>query len=156
MSFKDAAKRTPDVKDAWRPGLQALRTEDKLHVEPQAPNRLRGSADIDAALLKKEPNANRWDFGIAYQHEDRDDEVIYWTEVHSAHDSEVNVVIRKAQWLLQWLNTRAPRLNAFERDIVWVSSGATAMTLSSPKQKQMALVGLRHVGSKLRIKNKRE
>ena len=133
-----------------------MRAEDRPHVETQDTRQLRGSADIDAALLRKEPQANRWDFGIGYQHQDRTEEVIYWTEMHTASDSEVSVVIKKAQWLVKWLKSSAPKLKAFENDIIWVSSGATSLTLSNPKQKQMALVGLRHVGSKLRIKNKRD
>ena len=155
MNFKGAVEQTPDVKDAWRPGLQALRAEDRPHVVAEDTRNLRGSADIDGALMGNEPNSNRWDFGIGYQHEDQENEVIYWTEMHTASDSQVSVVIKKAQWLVNWLKTRAPKLRAFENDIVWVSSGATSMTLSSPKQKLMAQVGLRHVGSKLRIKNKR-
>lgn len=155
MTFKDAVRQTPDVQNAWRTGLQALRAEDRPHVEAEDTRRLCGSADIDAALLQKEPNANRWDFGIGYKHEDRTEEVIYWTELHTASDSQVSVVIKKAQWLVNWLKNSAPKLKAFENDIVWVSSGATSLTLSNPKQKQMAQVGLRHVGSKLRIKNKR-
>ena len=156
MTFKEALEQTPDVQNAWLPGLQALRAEDRPHVETQDTRQLRGSADIDAALLRKEPQANRWDFGIGYQQQDRTEEVIYWTEMHTASDSEVSVVIKKAQWLVKWLKSSAPKLKAFENDIIWVSSGATSLTLSNPKQKQMALVGLRHVGSKLRIKNKRD
>jgi hypothetical protein len=155
MTFKVALEQTPDVNNRWCDGLQALRAEDRPHVQAENTRQLRGSADIDAALLKKEPNANRWDFGISYQHNDRKEEVIYWTEMHTASDSEVSVVIRKAQWLVNWLKNSAPKLNDFERDIVWVSSGATSMTLSNPQRKQMSQVGLQYVGSKLRIKNKR-
>lgn len=158
MTFKEALEQTPTVNNAWRKGLKALRPEDRVHVEAEDPRQLRGSADIDAALLRNEPNANRWDFGISYQHEDRKDEVIYWTEMHTASDKEVKVVMKKAQWLINWLLTKAPKLNAFERDIVWVASGATSMTLSNPQRKQMAQVGLQlqFVGSKLRLKNKRD
>lgn len=152
MTFKEAVEQTPDVKDALRPGLQALRAEDRPHVEAADTRQLRGSADIDAALLSREPSSNRWDFGIGYQHDDREDEVIYWTEMHTGSTSEVKVVIKKAQWLVNWLKTRAPKLYAIDHEIVWVSSGATSMTLTDPRRKQMANVGLRHVGSKLRIR----
>ena len=155
MTFKEAVGLTEDVKNAWQAGLQALRAEDRPHIEPEDTRALRGSADIDSALRAKHPQANRWDFGIAYQHTDRTDEVVYWTELHSASDSQISVVIRKARWLLQWLNNEAPLLNAFEREIVWVSSGATAMTPTAPQKKRMAQAGLRHVGSRLRIKNQR-
>lgn len=153
MSFKNAVEATLPL--VWCAGLQALRAEDKPHIELEDTRRLRGSVDVDTALQKVEPNANRWDFGIAYQHTDRDSEVVYWTELHTASDSQVKVVIAKARWLLDWLKKSGQELDPFERDIVWVSSGSTRFTLTSPQQKQMAAAGLRHVGSKLRIRNQR-
>jgi hypothetical protein len=153
MNFKQAVEATPPL--IWCAGLQALRAEDKPHIKAEDTHRLRGSVDVDTALQKAEPNANRWDFGIAYQHSDRDDEVVYWTELHTASDSEVKVVIAKARWLLAWLKNGGSNLAGFERDIVWVSSGATTFTLTSPQRKQMAAAGLRHVGARLSIRNQR-
>lgn len=153
--FKASVAETPHLEKGWKPGLQALRAEDRPHIEPEDTRQLRGSVDIDTALAQSEPNANRWDFAIGYQHSDRRKEVIYWTELHTASDSEVKVVIRKAQWLLNWLGNDGKRLNQFERDIVWVSSGPTTFTLTSPQRKQMSAAGLMHVGSKLRIRNAR-
>jgi len=155
MTFKAAVEKTPNLESAWRAGLQALRAEDKPHIEPQDPRKLKGSVDVDAALLRAEPNANRWDFGIAYQHTNRDAETIYWVELHTASDSQISVVIRKAQWLLNWLRNDGRLLAAFERDIVWVSSGATTFTPSATKLKQMSQLGMRHSGTILRIRNSR-
>ena len=155
MTFKEAVAATPHLENAWKPGLQALRAEDRPHIEAEDTRKLQGSADVDTALQQIQPNANRWDFVIAYQHTDRTDEVTYWTELHTASDSEVKVVIRKAQWLLGWLRTGGNPLNAFEREIIWVSSGATTFTLPSPQKKHMAAAGLAHVGLKLRIPNTR-
>ena len=155
MTFEEAIEGTPHLKKAYRTGLQALRAEDKPHVEAENTRKLTGSVDIDKANLKSDPNGNRWDFAIAYQHTNRDAEVIYWVELHSASDSQVKVVIKKAQWLLNWFKTKGLALANFEKDIVWVSSGTTTFTRSSPQQKQMAQVGLQHVRSKLSIRNKR-
>ena len=155
MTFKQAVEQTPNLENAWRVGLQALRAEDKPHIKPEDTRRLRGSADIDSALLMEQPSANRWDFAIAYQHSNRQDEYVYWVELHTASDSEVKVVIKKAQWLLDWLKGRAQELNAFERELVWVSSGATSFSLTSTQRKQMAEVGLQYKGSHLRIPNQR-
>lgn len=153
--FEEAVARTPHLEKSWEAGLQALRPEDRPHIDPENPRNLGGSVDVDSALAKIEPNANRWDFGIAYQHSDRTEEVIYWTELHTASDSEVKVVIRKAQWLFGWLGRNGNPLNAFERDVVWVSSGGTAFTRTSTQSKQLAAAGVRHVGSTLRIRNQR-
>ncbi len=74
---------------------------------------------------------------------------------HTAMDSEVKVVIKKAAWLLQWLKTTGILLATFEREILWVSSGVTRLTLSAPQRKQMAEVGLQQRGSILHIPKKR-
>lgn len=153
MTFAEAVAATPHLENAWEPGLQALRAEDRPHVEAEDTRKLRGGADVDTALQQIYPNANRWDFAIAHQHTDRSDEVIYWTEMHTASDSEVKVVIKKAEWLRGWLVSGVNPLNAFEREIIWVSSGVTTFTLTSPQRKQMSAAGLRHVGLKLRIRN---
>jgi len=154
-TFKNAIAKTPHLKSAWRTGLQALRAEDKPHIVAEDTRKLTGSVDVDTAYKKMEPQSNRWDFGIAYQHTNRPAEVVYWVELHTASDSQVSVVIRKAQWLLNWLKNGGNLLATFEKDIVWVSSGATTFTHSSTQKKRMALAGLQHVGNKLRILQKR-
>jgi hypothetical protein len=99
MTFKQAVERTPHLKKCWCVGLQALRTEDKPHIEAEDPRKLTGSVDVDTAYQKVAPQSNRWDFGIADQHTNRKHEIVYWVELHTASDSEVKVVIKKAQWL---------------------------------------------------------
>jgi hypothetical protein len=153
MTFKTAVEATPPL--AYGVGLQALRAEDRPHIDAEDTRQLTGSVDVDTALQAVDPHGNRWDFGIAYKHSNRREEVIYWVEMHTASDSEVGRVIKKAQWLLAWLKGHGARLATFERDIVWVSSGATSFTLSAPQKKQMAAAGLRNRGRVLRIPNKR-
>lgn len=156
MNVEQAAGKIEALKNAWRPGLQALRAEDKPHIEAEDPRKITGSVDVDKAYQKLIPQSNRWDFGIAFQHSNRDKEVVYWVELHTASDSQVKVVIKKAQWLLQWLRDEGKPLAAFEKDIIWVSSGATTFTRSSPQRKLMAQAGLQHVGGKLHIPTKRK
>lgn len=156
MTFKEAVHKTPHLRKEYGPGLQALRAEDRPHVAADDTRKLTGSVDVDKALQKVDPKGNRWDFAIAYQHTNRTTEVIYWVELHTASDSQVKVVIKKAQWLLNWFSAAGKLLAKFERDIVWVSSGPTSFILSAPQRKQMALVGLQHRGSLLRIRHKRQ
>jgi hypothetical protein len=155
MNFQQAVGKIPALQNSWCPGLQALRAEDKPHIEAEDPRRLTGSVDVDTAYQKLMPQSNRWDFGIAFRHSDRDKELVYWVELHTASDSQVKVVIKKAQWLLEWLKSDGKPLAGFEKEIVWVSSGATTFTRSSPQKKLMAQAGLQHVGGKLRIPSKR-
>lgn len=55
-----------------------------------------GSVDIDLRLSSKYPNSNRWDYVIGYG------DCAYFLEVHSAETSEVNVVLKKLNWLKDW------------------------------------------------------
>jgi hypothetical protein len=155
VSFKTAVGNTRHLADAWKPGLQALRAQDRPHVVPVDPRRLQGSVDVDSALRSRQPNANRWDFAIAYRHTNNQKDFIYWTEVHTAADKEVKVVLKKLNWLRKWLKGDGSLLNAFDREFVWVSSGATMFTLDAPQRKQFAELGLTHQGRVLRIPSER-
>lgn len=156
MGFKEAIERTRHLETAYQTGLQALRAQDRAHLEIENTRKVAGSADIDNALRAHDPHGNRWDFAVAYQHTNQTEEIVYWLELHTANDSQVKVVIRKARWLLNWLRNDGHRLKKFEREIIWISSGPTSFTLSAPQKKEMAEVGLRHKGSMLRIRNDRQ
>ncbi len=156
MTFKDAVEKTSGLENAWRAGLKALRTRDKPHIRAEDTHSLKGSVDLDSAYMAAEPNANRWDYAIAYRHTNREEDVVYWVELHSGNDSEINVVIKKAQWLIYWLKNTGTKLNKLEKDILWVSSGSTRLSPSAPQRKRMAEVGLRQVGSTLRIPQQRK
>jgi hypothetical protein len=155
MTFKEAVENTPSLNGTYRAGLQALRKQDAAHIDADDTRAITGSVDVDAANLAAEPEANRWDFGIAYRHTNRDQEVVYWVETHTASDSQVSRVLKKAEWLNNWFKGKGKLLAKFEKDIWWVSSGATTFTLSAPQKKQMAQLGLRIAGKKLRIPNNR-
>jgi hypothetical protein len=151
MNFKDVVEATPNLKGAWKVGLGALRAVDKPHIQAEDTRRLTGSADIDKALEKKDPQAHRWDFAIAYQHTNRKLEYIYWVEIHTGSHSEVSFVLNKLRWLRGWLKTDGKELAEFEREFIWISSGATTFSLNAPKKKQFALLGLQHKGKVLKI-----
>jgi hypothetical protein len=156
MTFKEAVEKTLQLKGSCMAGLRALRAQDRRHIEAEDTRKLAGSVDVDTAYQKLDPQANRWDFGIGYRHANREEDVIYWVETHTASTSEVNVVIKKALWLLAWFKGDGKLLAEFEKDIIWVSSGATTFTLSAPRKKQMAQAGLKQSGGRLRIRNQRK
>jgi hypothetical protein len=157
VTFKRAVTQTPNLGTAWQPGLQALRAEDKPHIKVEDPREehLRGSADIDTALQPHEPQANRWDFAVGYQHTNRRNEVIYWIETHTGSDNQIKVVLKKLAWLQTWMRRDGKQLANFERDIVWVSSGHTLFTKGSKQVKELAQKGLIYSGAILRILNDR-
>lgn len=151
MSFKRAVTNTRHLENAWSQGLGALRARDRAHVLPENPCLLRGSADVDGALQPHEPDAHRWDYAIGYRHANRNQDCVYWVEIHSANDREVGVVLDKLRWLRAWLAGEGNLFNQFERDFIWVSSGPTSFTLGAPKLKEFAQLGLQHKGRFLRI-----
>lgn len=155
MTFRETVEATPHLEEAWEPGLRALRAEDRPHIEVNDPRRLRGSADVDAALQPTQPQEHRWDFAIAYQHTNRKDECVYWVEIHTASDSQVSVVLDKLKWLMDWLDGDGKEFDAFEREFIWISSGATTFTPASKQRRQFAQLGLRQTGTILRIQNTR-
>jgi len=155
VTFKRAVRGTPQLQGAWRLGLGALRAQDRQHVNPSNPRQLSGSVDVDSALQRQQPNAHRWDFAIGFRHTNRQNECIYWVEIHTANDKEINVVLDKLRWLRNWLASDGYLLDAFERDFIWVSSGATSFTSGAPQSKQFAQLGLQHKGRVLRIPSTR-
>jgi hypothetical protein len=112
--------------------------------------------DVDSALQAHQPHAHRWDFAIGYRHSNLQQEFVYWVEVHTAEDGEVNVVLDKVRWLRNWLANDGGLLNRFKRDFVWISSGATSFTLGAPQRKQFSELGLQHKGNVLRISSARQ
>jgi len=151
VTFKIAVERTPDLKGSWCPGLKALSEADKAHVTAEDPRRLKGSVNVDALLRQKFQNDPRWDYAIGHQPTNLKREMIYWVEIHPANDRGVVEVLNKLNWLRGWLRRSAPLLHAMPRAFIWVSSGKTSFTPSSPQQKRLALLGLQHKGRMLRI-----
>lgn len=132
-----------------------MRAQDRPHIRPKDTRLLRGSADIDAAHQALSPNENRWDFAIGVRHANWGEDFIYWVEIHTANDKEVGVVLRKLEWLKRWLVSDGQLLDKFERDFIWVSSGATAFTADGPQSKRFAEKGLLYAGRVLRIASNR-
>lgn len=115
-TIKKAIEATPDIANAYQTGLRAM---GKYSVKIDLIGKAEGSVDIDAALTGKHPNANRWDYAFGYNSR------IYFVEVHSANTSEVSTVLKKLQWLKDWLNEHAPEMNKHKAQpaFYWLQSG---------------------------------
>jgi len=153
VTFKNAVEKTPGLQHAWRSGIQALRGMDGQHVDAEDARRLAGSVNVDAELAQSHANDARWDYAVGHRPANCNGEVVYWIEIHPASSGAVKVVLAKLTWLKSWLQNSAPHLQAMEKAFVWVSSGKTSYTLSSPQQKRFALLGLRHKGRVFKIPN---
>jgi hypothetical protein len=83
LTFKRAVEATPDIANGYQIGLGALgQYSNKINA---VDTRLfDGSVDIDTCTTINYPNANRWDYALAYNKK------VYFVEVHSANTSQVN------------------------------------------------------------------
>jgi hypothetical protein len=120
-------------------GLGALKAVDRARISISDTRSLAGSADVDTAFSKKQPNAHRWDYLIG-QGRSRN-VALHWIEVHPAQSGEdLRVVLRKLDWLKNLISSTS--LDSYRpRQFVWIASGRTAFNPRSLQQKQIASVG---------------
>lgn len=133
LTFKEAIEATPDVLTGYRVGLKALGDYAKK-IEVENTRQLNGSVDIDDCTTHKYPNDNRWDYALAYNEE------VYFVEVHTANTDQVSVVIKKLQWLKDWLNGQAPEINKLKagRPFIWIPSGKNRILKSSSEARRIS------------------
>jgi len=136
--FEKAVKGTPDIKDGFKNGLQALGSNSK-YVSTKDNSLIEGSVDIDSSTHDKYPTASRWDYAVGYS----DD--VYFIEVHpAASGRNVDEMLAKFNWLKSWLSSDAPLLNALpNKKFRWVNTGKVALPNSQAVRKlQQAGVSL--------------
>jgi hypothetical protein len=139
--FRAAVLATEGLEDAYRTGLNALNAGHKRRIRCRRPNDLAGSVDIDDALLSTHPDSPRWDYGIGVRAQRRHD-LVAWVEVHPASSSNVSEVLRKLEWLKQWLRTSAPRLNQLPAGYSWIATDGVHIQAGSRQWRQLAQAGL--------------
>ena len=118
MSFPDAVRSVPELTECLKLGLQALGS-NRHKIRVDSTRDLIGSVDIDACLVRRYPNAPRWDYVFGYK--DR----VYYVEVHQGCPSEMKSVIAKLDWLRQWRKRSAKSLENLKhpRTYHWISTG---------------------------------
>ena len=150
MSFREAVEDAPPpVNGAYRAGIQAPEGRHRKHVTCGDARRLTGSIDLDRTLAREPGYANtpRWDYGIGYKPGNGPEQAV-WVEVHSATTREVSTVLRKLQWLRDWLNEEAEQLMrmtnaaAEDRRYVWIASAGVRIPGNSPQARQLSTSGI--------------
>lgn len=149
MTFREAVEATAGIAGAYHLGLRALRAVDRQKVTARNPRSLAGSIDLDGALVDVYPAARRWDYGIGVRQTGSDQ--VYWTEIHPARDDQIVIMREKLDWLKQWLRHSAASLDGLPREFIWIASGGTAITPSSPKLRTLVAQGLVFKGGHFRI-----
>lgn len=148
-AFTDAVKNTPEICLGLRIGLQALKN-DAGRVKATDNRKLNGSVDIDETTKNLYPEASRWDYVIGYEGK------AYFLEVHSTNTSDIDDMLKKADWLRQWLNTKAPELEAISgsKCFYWISPGAYNIVSSSPQARKLAQSKVKYMGKVFQLPHK--
>ncbi len=159
MTFRKAVKAAPPpVNVAYCCGIQALAGSHRKQVTCKNPRRLTGSIDLDSAL-KRVPghaSANRWDYGIGYRPGNGPERVI-WVEIHSATEKEVSTVLKKLQWLRDWLNGEAEQLHRMteradpDMRFVWIASSRVSIPGNSRRIRELNQKGIPSVKKMLQL-----
>lgn len=132
-TFKKTVETTSDIKDGFRPGLQALGGHANL-VTASNPRLFNGSVNIDTCTKELYPNDARWDYVVGYNSH------AYFLEIHPANTSNIKDMIKKAQWLDCWLNLKAPALKSLNvtNSFYWIASGKYNILKTSSQYRKLA------------------
>ena len=139
--FKAAIQTIASVRNAYLPGLQALDEGDRGKIRYDNPRNLTGSVNLDKALENLHPNDPRWDYGIGYRV--INNEYAVWVEVHPASSQHVEEVLRKLNWLKNWLGCHGTALLRLPSAYFWLSTGTVALSPHSPQRRRLSQAGLR-------------
>lgn len=150
-TFKQAVEITAEVKNCFKSGKLAIPNNERNKVELNDSRKCGGSLFIDQCLFNQKlyPNDNRWDYAIDYNGE------VFFFEIHTASSGEVSTVLKKLQWLKDWLSQKAPEIYALKAKsktpYYWVQSNGYHILPNSSHERAVREKGLRPI-SKLVLK----
>jgi len=148
-TFRQAVTLTPEVQNCFCTGKAAIPNRDQSKIELTNSRKCGGSLFIDQCLIDQRlyPNANRWDYAIDYNGE------VYFVEIHTASSSEVSTVLNKLTWLKDWLNNKAPEINALKSrtPFYWIQSNGYHILPNSSHERAVLQKGIKPI-SKLVLK----
>ncbi|MCR5453803.1 MAG: hypothetical protein K6F33_02295 [Bacteroidales bacterium] len=142
--FKKAVLATPDL--IFHEGKGALSNQYKRKVEISD---CQGSVDIDQCLKDKPAGKNqcRWDYALGYNNKS------FFVEIHSADTKNIDEVIKKVNWLRNWLKTSAHHIDEIKHlPFYWVATSGIDIR-NRTKMAKLATMNVKLVASPLVIKN---
>lgn len=141
--FRSAVEDVAALREHYRAGLQALPPAAADKIEAKDPRSLTGSVDLDNALKRLHPEEPRWDYALGVRVSGTRDRAIF-LEVHPATSAEVKSVIRKKEWIDQWLQSKpgGQSILKLDRTYIWVASGRNLLTKTSQDLKRLATMGI--------------
>jgi hypothetical protein len=149
MKFVDAVNKTKEISSAYRVGLKAIENTHRNRIKYGTSKNITGSVNLDDALRLSHPTEPRWDYGIGYLM--HNSEKIHWVEFHPASSGHIEEVLNKLEWLKNWLQSSATKLNAMPKRFVWVASGKVHLPRNSPQRRRLAEKGLFFAGESVSL-----
>ena len=149
-TFQKAVNDTPQVSACYKEGKQAILGKERDKIQLTDATKCGGSLFIDECLINKKlfPNDHRWDYAIDYDGE------VFFFEVHSAKTDEVSTIIKKLEWLKQWLREHAPNINSLratsKTPYYWVQSNGYHILKNSAQERLIQQKGLKPI-AKLKL-----
>jgi hypothetical protein len=143
----DACMNAQGIAAQVRPGLQALGANSH-RATIAAPGQALRSIDLDGALQQRYPNDPRWDYGVEWRR--RRSHEIAWVEVHPATSGEVERVLKKLQWLRNWLGNAPAVCNRLPASYHWVATDA-GVHIDAARRRRLNAAGLRMPRSHLEL-----
>ena len=122
MKFETVIRKINETKNCYKTGSQAIK-EDNIY-KCNNTRLLEGSIDLDNCLKKQFPKANRWDYLLGYNKK------IFYIEVHPVNGKGVKDLIKKKNWLVDWLNiTGRPIIETYGKPEIfyWVPTKAVKL-----------------------------
>lgn len=146
FKFTKAIKNTPLLNNCLKSALTALgKNANKININS---GNCIGSVDIDGCLQASLPNDPRWDYAFSIYIK-RGNEQFYYVEVHRGEIDEVNKVIDKFNWLLEWIGQNSPDLSQSidEAEYYWITTGGNSVLPNTIEARRLAELGLTIVSS---------
>lgn len=130
------------------PGIQALPAGNRKHVSEALRPEFRDSLDLDAATRPRYPTDARWDYLLGH----RSTEQVIAIETHSAHTSEVSLVIEKRAAARRHLSDQL-RPGETIAAWYWVASGPANFSPFDKIVNRLNQHGIQFVGGRLESKH---
>jgi hypothetical protein len=129
------------LRPAVRKGMGAFLQRDRTLVALSERSKIGDSLDLDEALKKDFPNANRWDYVFSVPGASK----LIALEPHTAKDAELGVIIAKKQHAARHLRAHLqPRYGVSEW--LWVSHGRTSFSRMEQATRRLAQAGIKYLG----------
>jgi hypothetical protein len=122
-------------------GLGAFSPRHRALVAISERTKIGDSLDLDEALRRAFPNANRWDYVFSVPRSGK----LIALEPHTARDAEISVLVAKKRHAMEQLRRNLRPQHAVS-EWLWVSQGRTSFSSMERATRRLAQAGIKYLG----------